>query len=234
MTGPMVSVRQSAHSRMIGRRWSKKLPVRYARLTSTYAPHQPPPGHRITHAGHVQHGAFGRHQAAPTIQPPQPRLLIPDPGPVRASFARAISATIAHGLFTVADVVGPDLRQGEFPSLQLTTQPLLHSPRRSAQRCRWRWTQSADAAWFWCPPGIRRIDAPCDRRSPPRRPAAIHRKTISSQRVQQPMDGWFFQAPNNAHLSGEPRALGQLVRRPLAEHIRRRHRGEVGVDEVAL
>ena len=94
MTGPMVSVRQSAHSCMIGRRWSKKLPVRYARLISTYAPHQPPPGRRITHAGHVQHGAFGSHQAASAIQPPT-KTFDTGPWPSPSIFARAISATLA-------------------------------------------------------------------------------------------------------------------------------------------
>ena len=47
------------------------------------------------------------------------------------------------------------------------------------------------------------------------------------------MHGLFFQVPNNTRLSGAPRAVGQLVRHPLAEHTERR-RGEVGVDAVTL
>ena len=214
----MVSVRQSAHSRMIGRRWSKKLPVRYARLISTYAPHQPPPGHRITHAGHVQHGAFGRHQAAPTIQPPT-KTFDTGPWPSPSIFRPRYFRNYRPRLFTVADVVGPDLRQGEFPSLQLSTQPFLH--RLGAQR------NSPTGLGHVQPMqdgvGVRQafgvsthhpvIGAhPAGQRDP--------QANDCQQRVPQPTRSWLFQVPNGSHPSRAPQAIGQLTRHPLAEHIR--------------
>ena len=54
------------------------------------------------------------------------------------------------------------------------------------------------------------------------------------QRFPQPTHSWLSQVPNDGNPSRAPRTLGQLVSRPLAEHLGGRHRGEVGIDEVAL
>ena len=96
-------------------------------------------------------------------------------------------------LFTVAGVVGPDLPHGELPSLQLTTQPLLH--RLGAQR------YGAAGAGRGQP-----IQSGVGVRQAYRVPTHHTVVGVTSagqpdpqadnhqQRVQPPMHGWFFQA----------------------------------------
>ena len=62
----------------------------------------------------------------------------------------------------------------------------------------------------------------------------IHRPTIIVSTFHNRCTVWLSQAANDGNPSRAPRALGQLVRHPLAEHLGRRHRGEFGVDEIAL
>ena len=132
-------------------------------------------------------------------------------------------------LFTVAGVVGPDLPHGELPSLQLTTQPLLH--RLGAQRNSAAGAgrghaiqsgvgvrQASGVPTQHTVVGVVQPDPPADNQQ---------------QRVQPPMHGWFFQAPYDTQSSRAPQATRLLVRHPLPEQIGR-HRGKVGVDEIAL
>ena len=141
-------------------------------------------------------------------------ILIPD-CPRPSDFRLRSSRNSRRLLFTVAGVVGPDLPHGELPSLQLTTQPLLH--RLGAQRYgaagagRGHAIQSGTER-CWRPSGIPRSDATYGRRCCPTR-----RTTRPTSRQSAAACSTYSTAPNGRRCN-EPGAVAAGGRAPWFVH----------------
>ena len=145
------------------------------------------------------------------------RLLIPDCARPSAFRPRS-SPSSRRLLFTVTGVVDTDLPHGELPSLQLTTQPLLH--RLGAQRYGAGGTGRGHAMQGGV--GVRHAFGVSTHHTIVGvTSAGQHNQQADNQqqRVQQPLHGSFFQAPYDTHSSRAHQATGLLVRHPLSEQI---------------